>query len=365
MHSRFWLPVLVVAIALLASVSAAGAHATYNIAGYGSGKGGSLNGADGLPASPGIWTNGPVSEYSGSLPVNWYAGMHSIHQVRTMQTGEAPAPPAGSLLQQVNNYNALNDPDLPTDRVLAVGGLSWSDPGNGGQGWGHGLDYGLLHFSPLGDYLAGGPVVFTVTLSDDPSDGDLTRLAFAVYGGWDSSGTSSRHQTFFTQPTPVDNPLGSSGLVYLGSAVASAPGNTVSLTLPLDDTYGGEYTIFVGALGGTAGQYQITFSTARNTEALALQDQLAAALADEDEDGVLDACPGTLASESVDQQGCSQAAFCAAFDATTKAGTKACQRADWRNDEPVMKLGKRAGEIDCVVDKGGKGSADDLCVVAP
>lgn len=352
----------VAAAAGLVAASPAHAHATYNIEGYDAGKAGSTNGADGLPALPGEWTNGPVSDYTGSLPVNWYAGMHGITQVRTIQTGAATNPPAGSLLQQITSYNAANDPDLPTDRVLAVGGLSWSDPGNGDQGWGHGLDYGLLHFSPIETYLTDGPVVFTVTVADDPSDGDLTRLAFAVYGGWDSSATSSRHQTFVTQPTPVDSPLGATGLVYLGSAVASSAGNTVSLTLPLDATYGGEYTVLVGALGGTAGQYQVTFSTGRNTEALALLEELA----DEDEDGVLDAsdaCPETLSGEEVDAEGCSQAAFCASFDATTKEGANACKNADWGNDEPVMTLSRKAGEIDCIVDKGGKGSADDLCVV--
>ena len=44
------------------------------------------------------------------------------------QTGGASNPPSGSLLQQVNSYNAANDPDLPTDRVLAVHMLGTDAP---------------------------------------------------------------------------------------------------------------------------------------------------------------------------------------------------------------------------------------------
>ena len=219
----------------LAFAAAAHAHATYNLSGYGSGLAGSTNGADGSPASAdAAWTNGPVAEYVGALPVNWYCGLHNATQVRTIQTGVAPNPPSGSLLQQVNSYNTANDPDLPADRVLAVGGLSWSDPGNANQGWGHGLDYGLIHVSPLDTILANGPVTLSITVQDDPSDGVAPQLAFALYGGWDTSTTGERHQTFTTSPTPVDNPLGSAGLTLIDFAVATAPGQPLSRTYQVD-----------------------------------------------------------------------------------------------------------------------------------
>lgn len=88
----------------------------------------------------------------------------------------------GSLLDQVTTYNAGTDPDLLTDMVLAVGGLSWADPANSGQGWGHGLDYGLIHVTPLDTIQADGPVSLTITLVDDPSDGGAVRLAYALSG---------------------------------------------------------------------------------------------------------------------------------------------------------------------------------------
>lgn len=375
------------------SASTVHAHASYNIAGYGSGIGGSANGADGTPGkgAGSIWTNGDpiVGEYTGNLPVMWYDGLHSVPTTRVLQTGGGIAAPAnGSLLQQTNAYNVANDPDLPTDRVLAVGGLSWADPDNGGQGWGHGLDYGLIHVSPVDTILAGGPVKLTVSLQDDPTDGVVPRLAMALYGNWDSSASSSRHQTFTTQPAPTNAPLGATGLVLLGYAVGSTSGGPVTLSINVDATYGGEYTLMVGALGGVAGQYIVTTSITADTAlgqcqtdaaaaATALDtcttnlgtcndsldtctDDLAAASADADNDGVIDAkdtCPGTPSATSVDATGCSQAQFCGQFDVLDKTGAKSCKKADWKNDEPLLS-GKTA---DCLADKRNTQS----CIPAP
>jgi hypothetical protein len=340
----------------LAGAPAVYAHATYNLSGYGAGFAGSV-GSDGQPADPAAtWTNGGVADYAGGLPVMWYAGMHSPAQVRTIQTGSGPNPPNGSLLQQVNGYNTANDPDLPTDRVLAVGGKSWSDPSNGNQGWGHGLDYGLVHFEPVADVLAGGPVKFTITVEDDPSDGVSPQLAFAIYGGWDTNPSSVRHQTFVTSPTPVSNPLGSTGLTLLDFAVATGAGRTLSRTYDLDATYDGKYTVFVAALGGVTGQYQLTVSTAPDAGLADCQSDLAAATIDSDADGVGDAsdgCADTPAATAVDQLGCSRVQFCGGFDVAERAGQKACKKADWGNDEPAM----TKKQSDCRYDK-----ATDTCV---
>jgi len=90
-----------------------------------------------------------------------------------------------------------------------------------------------------------------------------------------------------------------------------------------------------------------------------------ALLQDADADGVpdpLDKCANTPAGVEADDAGCSQAQFCARFDATTRDGARACKRADWKNDEPLM---KRPTEADCTVDKGAPGPEDDRCVPAP
>jgi hypothetical protein len=84
---------------------------------------------------------------------------------------------------------------------------------------------------------------------------------------------------------------------------------------------------------------------------------------DDDGDGEQDStdpCPSTPLGADVDQAGCSIEEFCARFDATTRDGARACKKADWKNDEPVM----RGAEADCAVDKGSRGTEDDRCVPA-
>jgi hypothetical protein len=94
-----------------------------------------------------------------------------------------------------------------------------------------------------------------------------------------------------------------------------------------------------------------------------------AVAADADGDGESDGtdrCPDTPAATAVDDAGCSQEQFCANISIPSPllvlpavvAGAKSCKKADWRNDEPIM---KRA-EADCEVDKGGRGPEDDRCV---
>jgi hypothetical protein len=333
----------------LALTPAVHGHATYNLSGYTAGIAGSTNGGDGFPAdSTAMWTDGPPpGGYAGTLPVSWYCGLHNPTQTRVIQTANATAPPANSLLSKVN-----------TDAVLAVGGLSWHDPSTG-QGWGHGLDYGLIHASELteAEVLAQGPVKLNITLADDPADDRLVRLAYALYAGWDTSPTSVRHGTFTTSPSPVDNPLGSSGLRLIGYAVASTPGGTIANSYDVDLADEGRYTILIGALPEqgsqtpVAGQYTLTAGVsplgAANEQLVQCQENLSetqqtleAMTADADADTVpdqRDTCASTPAGQFVDQAGCSQAQFCGALPVTTKAERKACKLADWKNDEPSQK----------------------------
>jgi hypothetical protein len=90
---------------------------------------------------------------------------------------------------------------------------------------------------------------------------------------------------------------------------------------------------------------------------------LALTVADEDGDGrrdVDDRCAGTAAGEPIDETGCSRVQFCEQIDATTRDGARACKKADWRNDEPLMRVRDAA---DCVRDTGAsKDETDDRCV---
>lgn len=365
-------------LGVLAGPSAA--HMTYNLSGYGAGVSGSINGADGQPAGAAqtTWTDGGVADYAGTLPVMWYAGLHDATTARAVETGAAPNPVAGSLLAAVTSHNQVADPDLPTDAVLAVGGKSWSDPGNGNQGWGHGLDYGLLHFTPLDTILAGGPVTFTVTLADDPADPASVRLAFALYGGWDAGQTSDRHQTFVTSPSPQSNPLGSTGLALLDSAVAAAPGETLSRTYQLDATHGGRYTILVAALGGVSGQYRLAVTPqatappppdtdgdgvpdpADNCPAVPNADQL-----DGDGDSLGDACdaapgdPDALARCEADLAGARTALVTASADLATASN----RLASMQSEVDAARAETAAATADA--DGDGRRDADDACPATP
>jgi len=270
---------LTLATAALAG-SPARAHVSYNMSGYGAGIDGTTNGADGQPASgpAATWTNGAVTAYTGTLPVTWYAGLHDVTTAHAVDTA--------AMLGQVNAYNAGTDPDLPADRVLGIGGKSWADPANGGQGWGHGLDYGLLEVDAAA-------ARFTIEVIDDAADGATVQLAYALYRGWDAGAASDRHQTFVTSPSPVDDPLGSSGLTLADHQVAAASGETVSATY--DNTApGGRYTLLVAALGGVRGQYRVVVTPQ------------AAGNPDADGDAVPDAtdnCPGTPNPDQLDTDG--------------------------------------------------------------
>ena len=93
---------------------------------------------------------------------------------------------------------------------------------------------------------------------------------------------------------------------------------------------------------------------------------LVAERADADGDGVrdaADACPGTTVGAEVDATGCSLAQFCGRVDATTVTGRKACKRADWKNDEPLMRV---SVERDCaaVQIEGSQDIRDDVCIPA-
>ena len=93
------------------------------------------------------------------------------------------------------------------------------------------------------------------------------------------------------------------------------------------------------------------------------QGQLDNATADADLDGVRDlddACPGTMAGADVDQVGCSLDQFCEAISVQDSTGRKICLRADWKNDEPLMKTRER----DCAIDRNLAGPTDDRCVAA-
>ncbi len=61
-------------------------------------------------------------------------------------------------------------------------------------------------------------------------------------------------------------------------------------------------------------------------------------VSDDDADGLIDIsdhCPDSERGAPIDARGCTQAQFCGALDAGTRAARRICKRSDWGNDEPL------------------------------
>jgi cysteine-rich repeat protein len=72
-------------------------------------------------------------------------------------------------------------------------------------------------------------------------------------------------------------------------------------------------------------------------QCLADLEDLQAATADSDADGIFDSvdqCPDTATGASIDQVGCSLAQYCGRFNPNSLGGRADCRRSDWKNDEP-------------------------------
>jgi|CXWL01.1.fsa_nt_gi hypothetical protein len=219
----------VTALAALWLVSGPTAQASvvYNLTGWDStGTGG----ADG--GFPSNWAGGTAPSYTGSLNAMWYANV-GVGNSETVSSTDARGKGA--------------DPAF----ALAVGPRAWNDNTSGTQGQGHGSDFGLIHLDGQSD--------LSITVAADTSLGSTLKAGFSLFQGWDSGSSSVRVQSFQNN---ADNPLGTTGLDFLGNASTTTPGgNAVQLFTNLP---AGTYTLFVGGnfAGGTGapGKYTVSLS---------------------------------------------------------------------------------------------------------
>ncbi len=174
-------------------------EAIYNVADYGSPLTVRVT-------SPPIWhpaKEGP--EYKGSLDVHWYSVLTSdsdqviISQENAIQKG-APS-----------DFNLMTGPD---------------------NCWGMLMNFGLVRLEHNSDLV--------ITLSANSAQASALAPAFAFYGGWDTSRSSTRHQTI---SFGYDNPLGTEELRFITDAYATNHDAVVKKTFT--NLQSGNYEIFV------------------------------------------------------------------------------------------------------------------------
>lgn len=171
---------------------------------------------------PATWTPSPspAVSYTGSLDAYWLARLTSNNQSLTISKADA------------------------ISRNAPVGSNLWVAPDNC---WGMDMGFGLVSLSQASDLM--------VTVS---ADGSSIIPAFALYKGWDSGKGATRHTTIFFGS---NNPLGTTGLTYVGDVMGSVAGGSV--TKSFSKLAAGNYEIFVtvGSNKSAGGQYKVQLTT--------------------------------------------------------------------------------------------------------
>ena len=161
--------------------------------------------------------------YQGSLDTMWYVGLSSDQD--TAQVSASEAIKAG----------------VPSDFVLMTG------PDNC---WSMMMNFGLVTLGKASDLV--------ITLKADPTQSSYLAPAFALYQGWDTSKTASRHSIITFES---NNPIGTSGLTFMGDSFSNNSSNTTTKTF--HNLPAGNYEVFVTnrSNASNSGTYAATFQT--------------------------------------------------------------------------------------------------------
>lgn len=171
--------------------------------------------ADG--ALPPVWlpSTTPAEAYAGSLEAYWSVVLESDLESQTISSQRAKALGAGPLLASPDNC------------------------------WGHAMNFGWVTLAKDA----------TLTLSMTGEEGVDLIPGFALYQGVDSGQSASRDETILFG-NPPSNPLGTSGLNFVGDRLGDRPGGTVTASWNLR---AGRYTVFVtvGSNQSHSGGYRL------------------------------------------------------------------------------------------------------------
>lgn len=171
-----------------------------------------------LPAN---WKPDPGTVgYSGSLDAYWLARLSSDQEQLEISRDNAVG------LGLPANFSLLAAPD---------------------NCWGMDMGFGLVTLLQ--------PANLTVTVSGSQA---LFTPGFALYRGWDTSKSATRHTAIYFG---TNNPLGSQGLTYVGDMLGSQAGTKI--TKRFDNLPAGNYEIFVtvGTNSSSAGEYKVLLET--------------------------------------------------------------------------------------------------------
>lgn len=208
---------LILALSLYPVVNEAASVVAYNMTDYAS----SLLTRTSIPPT---WLPAQASiPYQGALDVMWYAGLSGDQDTAQVSAGDAKKDSA------------------PSDFILMTG------PDNC---WGMMMNFGLVTLGKTSDLV--------ITIKADPAQTSFLAPAFALYQGWDTSSSATRHQTI---TFGSNNPLGTSGLTFMADVYSNNASNTVSQTF--HNLPAGNYEVFVTnrSNASNSGTYAATFQT--------------------------------------------------------------------------------------------------------
>jgi hypothetical protein len=182
---------------------------------------------------PPAWNQTPADfQYSGSLEVYWLARLGGDRQSLVLSRENA----------------ALQSNPLPANFNLSTA------PDNC---WGHQMNFGLLTLDKKAN--------LTITVEADASQGSGMIPGFALYRGWDSGPSSMRHDVIMFGD---DNPLGTTGLTYLGQALGGHAGETAEKTFAGLEPGNYELFVTVGTNQSSGGAYILKLGTTPTTASL-------------------------------------------------------------------------------------------------
>lgn len=184
-------------------------------------------------ALPPLWNRPPAEfNYKGSLQVHWLAELGGDNQ-RLVISRDA-AVQQSTLL--ADTFNLLASPE---------------------NCWGEKMNFGLIRLTRKAN--------LTIRAEADASQHSSVIPGFAFYRGWDEGQNSQNHDTIVLGD---NNPLSTTGLAFMGQALAGKTGEAAEKTFVGLEPGNYELFVTVGTNQSSLGEYALTLTTTSPTSGL-------------------------------------------------------------------------------------------------